>query len=721
MRKPFLIIALLLSLMGTIKASAQMQITIFFDGLADDANISYIQSVQVLQDRIYALVEGVLYSCDADTGEVKQLRDLTEVLPDPYLRAALTADGEGLFLLDTQEKLLYSVDANGDLNLVYTFAEAQAAKMREVVMPVLYGDQLFALNDNWGMHHWYEFIHVDLATGKAISVSIEGLQNISRYKDGLVLGFVKEMNQPGYLCTIDKAGEIVEVLAELPMATTSIAAYDEHTDTIYVYDGAHVASLGPDGDLILHQALNKLYARNLYYGGILDSKAYVIQNMNGGIIVSPIAEAREDTPVIHIAGAISDEKVLSRAMEEADGVALSWQKGAPFTLEEVAEKIRTGDDSIDIFGIADDMNLQALIARGFVQPIRSQQVEARIAQMHERARDYLTYEGEVYAVPNYVRLDLMGVNTQLLAGHGLTTPDTMDTYIHLYEVYQDLDRDEDAYFDWGMIFEESAQAYFLDMLLRQYFLTLEPEERPDFQDLRFAQPLARICAMDDEPLTWPSSLKSELYEKALLNTQYRFLEQEQSRIRYELDVMPLPKLEEGSQARVRADMGVYIINPCSKNIDHAVKVVERILKNLPLIESFILYPENDTPIAFPNYDEYVSDIVEGKKSALEALENEDGDNRGELEDYVAMISARLKHIDQYEHWLVKPEDIQRMRSVTPYMRFEKNRYEEIVMNTAENNPIKMIFKRLLAEELSMEQALIELNKKVEMIYNENVM
>ena len=107
-RKRCLIAAFLLMLVSAV-AQAQEPNVVLFDNLTDEtAQNPAVQSAQVHKGDLYALAEGVLYRCFADTGETEALIDLTlQDISDPYLRVALTSDGESLYLLDAQARVLY--------------------------------------------------------------------------------------------------------------------------------------------------------------------------------------------------------------------------------------------------------------------------------------------------------------------------------------------------------------------------------------------------------------------------------------------------------------------------------------------------------------------------------------------------------------------------------------------------------------------------------------
>ncbi len=716
-RKRCLIAAFLLMLVSAV-AQAQEPNVVLFDNLTDEtAQNPAVQSAQVHQGDLYALAEGVLYRCFADTGETETLIDLTlQDISDPYLRVALASDGESLYLLDAQARVLYAVNVQErSLTQRLAFSDAQASVLRELVMPVCYEGELFALNEYWGYPHTFEFVHADLKTGTAHRVSIDGLKAISRYRDGKVLAFIRETGQTGFICTLNRDGEIVDVLAELPMATDSVAAYDEQTDTIYVFDGAFVSALEKDGSLTQRQPLNKAYARDIFYGGVLASGDYVLLNRSDGLIVCPLDGPALDVPVIRIEGPVAGESAFAKTAAGTTDAVVVWQWRAPYTAEEIAHLVRTGDDSVDIFCLSAAVDLGALIERGFVQPISSEAVRAGVSAMVPGAQDTLCRNGTPYAVPSYVKVYAMGVNTPLLEQYGLTPPATLDAYLDLYAAHQELADDPESYFDWGMLFESSAQRYFLNLLLRQYFLALGPGAQPDFEDEDLVRVLSRICALDRAPLVWPEPIDSRLYEKAFVDTQYAFMEQDASLRRYELDVAPLPALSAGEETPVRAELGVYVLNPCGKNVEAAERVLEGLLENLPLMDAYLLYPAMNEPTAFANYEATVRQIRQNMEEAQSRLASASERDRQDILDDIARFDAYLADVEQYEHWLVSPGDVARMRALTPLLRFEKSPYERLMLDAGPDGPLSGILDRLLSGELPIEQTLRELREKIGMM------
>lgn len=723
MKKRCLLAALLFILLAS-AARAQEKNVVFFDSLTDEAaEAPAVQSAQVHQGALYAVADGVLYRCRPDAAEAEALIDLAQQdISDPYLHALLASDGETLLLLDTQARIVYAVDVQQrSLAQRHAFTGAQAAVLQELVMPVCYEGELFALNETWGYPHTFELVHANLETGAVRSAVVDGLKTISRYRDGMVLAFIREAERPGAICTLNRSGEIVDVLCELPMATDSIAAYDEATDTIYVYDGAFVSVLGQDGRLSQRQPLIKTYARSITYGGVLSSDAYVLLHRGRGLLVCPLSGPGLEKPIIRIEGTLADEAVLSRAAAETTDAAVVWQRRAPYTAEEIAQLIRTGDDSVDIFGLSASVDLGALIDRGFVLPLSSEAIREGVGSMVPGAQALLSPDGTPCAVPNYVRLHVMGVNAPLLAQYGLEPPATLDAYLDLYAAHRRLVDDPEGFFDWGMVFNSSDQMYFLNLLLRQYLLELGPDAQPDFQDENFVRVLRRICALDSGPLDWPEPIDSRLYENAFLNTAYAFEPQEASIRRYELDAAPMPALTARGDTPVRAELGVYVLNPCGKNVEAAEHVLEGLLRNLPLMDAYLLYPTMNEPTAFADYEAVTARLLESRAEEEARLASASEQERQDVLHSLAFIDAYLAEVELQAHWLVSPEDVARIRALTPLLDFEKGVYERLLLDAGQGSPLTAIFDRLFSGCLSLEQALLELRAKVDMMAAESAL
>ena len=307
----------------------------------------------------------------------------------------------------------------------------------------------------------------------------------------------------------------------------------------------------------------------------------------------------------------------------------------------------------DIYTISStDKVYQSLIERGFMAELGgSEKLTAYVDPMYDIIKNYVTRDGQLYAVPLGSYASVMTLNKKLLTEKfGYDEADLPTTWPEMFELLSDLasgkmeDVPEATLLGPGYILRD-VKATIFNMMLQDYFLWLDQSE----ENLRRGSEVLIACCEAFEQIDWAGFGLPEEYEEneegwmydpetVLMSTSslsmYRYSYEEQQ------EPWPLA-VAEGEDRLVGMSVTMAFVNPYSEHRDAAIEYLECALDSVQPVDRMCMDPTINEPVENSYYQESLADIDKSIADIEKSLEETEDEEQRE------MLTQQLEEMQQW--------------------------------------------------------------------------
>ena len=730
-----LILALLLTCFSALADVKNADITI---GGPSSNLPETVRSLAATNDTLYMLTQNNgLYAFSKQTGE-------TAPLALEGIRAPIAADGETLYSLDMASGLLSPIEGES-IQLDWSVFKSEEPYAYQA-HTAFFMDGLFyvqtgcADTDDWRLRALYRF-NLETGAGEWLYTGRD-MPGICAYKDGKLLMlridedkyYASAMPNPADAPSIQvfnpntKAFE--ETLHFIQGYGFGGLAYSAEKDTLYL----------STGDGVMQKRGNAAFEQLTYLPVshvVTDARAILLGNSHYALFGSSTVYIRSLDPNDKPAYTL---KVQNTHFEnEGREGYLAFTKKYPdvtvvcddngiYTLAEDIYQDMQRKDAADIYMLYYLGELESLINKGYCVDLTDNSVIAStVDAMYPHMTASVFNAGKVYGVP--YRSYLPGIwaySPSVLKALNLAEADLptnlsefMDFIIAWAEDYSlnypDINLVDHQYFKWrnklmGMIFENQI-AYCHAQGIPITFET--PELLELLNKLDAMTDIFKDLDPTDAELENGMSWSSEDPLESLFLFDYEMLSTERMNVQ---ECVPLQMNYIGDVPMVNPlDMEVLVVNPYSKNRDMAVKFLEEMAANLDPKVKIILTPGADEPVENADYETTIASFEEHigllKANFEKAPEHEKKNFETEIEDY----QRRFDWVKENSRYTVTKENIEAYRDMA--QTFIPMEGGVSIFFGSPN--LRTAYERYFKQQMNAEQYIIETEKILKKMHNEN--
>lgn len=408
------------------------------------------------------------------------------------------------------------------------------------------------------------------------------------------------------------------------------------------------------------------------------------------------------------------------------------------------------NSDIDLFLLYDNsIGPQDIFQRGFAAPITSKELQANISQMYPKIGEYLSCDGQLMAYPESIMMNCFTCNTELLEKSGIgAVPTTFEEYL-------------DCMIAWVEKYGADEPGFSLNAC-RDGQLVL------DNAVWEIVCEYLKQNAFDDEPVSFQSPVFSHLMEKAkqlyqMMKELPKPTDEERWSSQYVFNCnatvptfygdaanqyFPCLTIDKESGPRMAAGMTYFVVNPKTKNMDAVMEFLESYERQRAAVFTYLFYPdrtdypddlqtasviqdaENTIALYQGNIASAQNRIADLEKTIQEnqaaGLSPEEYPNLpmaidrekqviAELEDKIAEEEAIIQENIPYRYEVNEAGLIVWRNELAPYLVFDRSTIGWVY---SENVGILGILQKYFEGSISLDQALTQLDRKMEMLYYE---
>lgn len=307
----------------------------------------------------------------------------------------------------------------------------------------------------------------------------------------------------------------------------------------------------------------------------------------------------------------------------------------------------------DIYTISStDKVYQSLIERGFMAELGgSEKLTAYVDPMYDIIKNYVTRDGQLYAVPLGSYASVMTLNKKLLTEKfGYDEADLPTTWPEMFALLSDLasgkmeDVPEATLLGPGYILRD-VKASIFNMMLQDYFLWLDQSE----ENLKRGSEVLIACCEAFEQIDWAGFGLPEEYEENEEGWMYdpeTILMSTSSlgmyRYNYEEQQEPWPlAVAEGEDRLVGMSVTMAFVNPYSEHRDAAIEYLECALDSVQPVDRMCMDPTINEPVENSYYQESLASIDKNIADLEKSLEETEDEEQRE------MLTQQLEEMQQW--------------------------------------------------------------------------
>ena len=708
----------------------------------------FFDALCTLGDRIYASDYTNLYELSPDApGKINavypfELETTTFTsgnesyeMADPVLW--LASDGESLYGFSQSRQLRKLTIEGNAVKLGETIAQLEnddPDSWVDIGGMVIQEGAAYVLvsvsGDSWGKYDLWE---IQLSDGAVRQVTTGAVLSICSYKPGtlLVRYWDQETAYSGTevimptLCSLDTATGALTELLTLPDTQQCGVAYDPATDTIYTATDSLLYRRVALGEPEPCAYLNLRYLSTNTSSAVLNGKYYVVNNSDGGYLVSETDPAKMPERALRISTYYKDD-TISAFMKAHPEIPVVTQQTDAYTAEQIAQNMVAGTEASDIYIVTiDGGSFEQLRDKGYcVDMSTSEILMEQVARMNPRFTSAFFQDGKLWAFPSSAYASGFGYSPSVLEKIGMSEdelPKTLLEYMdfavnwldnYAYD-YADLMLLDNVYDIRSQLFSQvlisyvsyyaaTNQALDFDTPLMHKLLAKLDEVAPILEELNPEENSSGsvvFYSSDDTPT-------------ALLTEYMNYTPQEYS---FNWDYQPLLlSLDEGMDPVIPMSMEVYLINPNSENADMAITFLEFVAQHMKDSMEITLCPDANDPVEDPDALRSIGEMQKSMEDLQAKLETADESEKRDLEDTIEMYQQSLVSMEDHKY-IISSDDIAMYREVEPYIYVSTSSiYANITTDGGQ------LLQRYMDGQMSSEQFIKDFNRIIRMMQMEDM-
>lgn len=439
---------------------------------------------------------------------------------------------------------------------------------------------------------------------------------------------------------------------------------------------------------------------------------------NGAAAVYAVDQAVEGR-VLRIMGAQQDEVLTAYnlAHPEAPAVLVNqWVNGSGVVMTDVISGV-----GCDLYLVNNYSGIDALIDKGYAADISgSALLVSEAKRMYPWAQEVLMRGEKLFAFPSSLSMLLWSADMAGLEEVGFDYPATMDDFFDMMERWESGLSEQHP--NYRLLREYTTKHHLAMMLLRAYVAQYEqPGERLVLNTPALRKALERLREVPlDDASSSDNADPTELIR--IDGTPFRADPFRDSRDNSR-DFFPAPSFEQGQAGRGSGFLHVYLLNPNSPNTDLALQYLEFAAAHLPVATRYILYPDLSDPVMDPLMQQRIEDAraeIAGLQARMEGASDAE---KSDLAFEISLYESSIGRIEPIA-WSVEAERLKHYREYAPQITLYPR---SLIINGEMNEDgignallfqLYDLLQAYLDGQLSVEEALREMDRRVEMAYLE---
>lgn len=701
-----------------------------------------VVAAAVVGDTLYAISNDQLHAYKAGDIEPTVLAEMGKAAG--WIPTLMEREGV-LWLLDNTTGILAQWDGETFADTIQLdwegLGDVNAPRM--LYWPVWTGDALYGLftpDSAGGLNNMYagmELVCFDTVSGTRKTLPTQYLYQLAPYLPGKLMGLSVDilglMQNPekggGTVQIIDAAtGEVEGELGVLGSLEDGGIGYDAATRTAYAVSRGQVVASVDGGRFEPVANLSNAAPLNALYAGVLPGGYYVLA-MTGGIQVSntdPQYFADAPKP-LRIKGLNAETALLEEFTRAYPDIPVSNETSLMTTASDIIRELSSGEDQVDIYALYAYMALPALMEKGYLMDLSDiPGVQERVAEMYPQIQEAVQQDGRILALPATLQMVTWRVNDSLMERFGLQMPATMIEYYQLLKQWEEELAEDNT--DYQLTQQMLGREGCLSDALQAYGVTYEVEGAPlQMNTPIFRQTLEAISELPYETVDLERIQQGD-YSQLNMNMATQIIETANTDMFNQYGarddegnpvtrvIPPLP-FEQGVPTNAMTVMLVYVINPNSPNRERAEQFVAFMAERMSATNRIAMSPAYNEPQRGPGYEAEMAALqaeIEDLEGRLETAEEAD---RRSIEETLE-AKRKLKLQREEKDWQISAEAIAQYRVVAEHMNLLQHSSLVSTESNATDELNKILF-RYMKDESSMDETLIELDKKLRMMFLEN--
>ena len=571
-------------------------------------------------------------------------------------------------------------------------------------------------------------LRCDLEKGTNESVAKLSVMEMKDYKDGLLLAILYDpynsydeatnTSKPRELHTLDLKTGKTSLLYSSQDAFAGVQ-YDSENDTIYFTQGSQVLRLLKDGktETVAYLPSSDTYSTQ----GAAFSKGLYSYASYSGITVRNTDPQYLPSTVLTIYGGWAGDSEMSFVKQNPD-IAFNFPNQYIDTVEQLAQTI-SSDSKLDIIQTSTYMDFDALIKKDYCTDLSAYpELMALVENMHPYLKDFVMRDGKLYAIPIYSYAYGPAYNTYTLNELDMTADDLPTTYAELCDFITEWNDDLSYdYPDYFPMYYGNVRSNLFYAMLDSYCLYYAAIG----EDLTFSTPLfksilAAFESMHTDNLDREGMSEEEMWNRTpIIDTGYQVVEfssldPTDPKLNYSMN-WPI-KLADDIPAYYSTSAQLAFISPNSKNTDAAVKYLVHLLNNMSVTEKPFVFANMQGDIESPYYQQMITSWDKEVERIKKALEDATEDEKAMYEEQLKYYEEDMANRDRYRYAVTqKAMDYFRDNIASQCVLYTGNP----LYNNETGGELMPIIERYMAKEISGDQMISEIDRKLYMIQRES--
>lgn len=400
---------------------------------------------------------------------------------------------------------------------------------------------------------------------------------------------------------------------------------------------------------------------------------------------------------------------------------------------DLAVRLLTQDDSIDIYKLQVDSTYTSIKEKGFFAALSSSMIlQQECHGISSDILDIITDEkGELVAYPASLSINTFGINMAYwnMVFGDRPIPRTMEELLDAWILFEDYYADEYPLLDMWYGFDEEllcrkiladylqSHVESIDELARDHSLRRVLEKLSQIAELREAHQRT-LSGWTPEESDGRATIFSLFAEReAMYQSPTYYLETQENMVygisMFNYSPISLSWADEAYQTN--ASLTVYVINPHSNNIPEAINYIES-ASNMD-VNPYLYYAIHPTllePYENPSFQSKIDTIMEDMKYIEELLQRDDlvYSDRQDLEAMLEYEKRIIREQDQLK-WMITAETITEDRVLLDQINYNHNNAYLTAMRSSSD--IEQLCSRYIGENLSLDMFLKQLAIRLDMI------
>lgn len=457
---------------------------------------------------------------------------------------------------------------------------------------------------------------------------------------------------------------------------------------------------------------------------------YIVHSAEG-VFACPLAGTAQAATTLTISGGSMDNASVAFMQENPD-IALNFDSRQINGSEAIRNDMVAGTANVDIYVIHELLGLRTMIDKGYVAEFTSDALLADAGNMYGVLQEALMRDGKLYGYPHMLRMNNWFVNRTAwneIYGEDREVPTTFEEFFDFIEEWETEYAEEYPEYQFTQLYAGKNQLF--SSVLEQYALMHASADTPlSYNAPEFIAAAERlgeldVFSVDMENVSEETIMQMQeiLMKPALIDMvglhdvlQYTQANETDEDVYEAIAPMVFVK---GETPALRVDMFAYIVNPASPNLEAAMQYIEYKSQNSGDALRVMISPQENTPVRYAGFAKTMEDIEKRQTDLQGRYDAADDTEKVDIQAEMDRV-AKEKEDAEANNWQASAEGIAHYRELAQYMTLGRN--ASFLYSSGDNSgateELGDILTRYFEGQMSLQQMVVELDKKIQMIYME---